>query len=99
MHADGVQAVAVHALEKARAVAHEPDHELALRFHTQVHTRMLHIRRLAFGFKDKVDLRMLLRAWVDLAGACGEFDALRLSKGGDGGEKEEQGTHELGKWV
>ena len=37
MHPDGVQTIAVDALEQRRAVAHEPDHQLALRLHPGIH--------------------------------------------------------------
>ena len=94
MHADGVEAKTVHTLEKTGAVAHEPDDELALCLHAGVHAGMLHVRGLAFGLKDEVDLRMRFRARIDLAGTSGELKAFTVLSHRERGKKGQQEQRE-----
>ena len=78
MHADRVQAIPRDPLEERRAIAHEPDHQLPLRRHPRIHRGVLHVLRFAALLEHEIDLRMLARAGVDLAGPRGELVALRL---------------------
>lgn len=84
MDLDGVESVAVEALEEVAIVPHEPDHEPALRGDAGIDGGVLLVGGFAFLFEDEVDLGMLLSTGIDEAGASFEEVAL----GGGIGEGE-----------
>jgi hypothetical protein len=102
MRLDAVIAIAGDALEEPLIVPHEPDYEFALRRHTSVHNGMLEVGGLPLIIgESELDLRVLLRTRIDLAGSLREVKTLALGSlevvDEEDGEKE--GFHSKVAWI